>query len=200
MTKKPVVSSLLATVMIANIAWADMGTVQAAENLNLAKGCKAVASSHEVSDKVDTSPAKAVDGDMATRWGTAQNKADNEWIEIDLGGEQTVRQININFERTDETQNILSYKVELEENGKYAEVFKKETKAKQKEVIQLDKAHKATKVKVTILSADQGTINWKNVGINEIEVYGEEQDIEAAESMQKFSKKKRKQNKKKLFS
>lgn len=182
MKKKQVVSSLLATVMIANIALADMGTVQAAENLNLAKGCKAVASSHEVSDKVDTSPAKAVDGDMATRWGTAQNKADNEWIEIDLGGEQTVRQININFERTDETQNILSYKVELEENGKYAEVFKKETKAKQKEVIQLDKAHKATKVKVTILSADQGTINWKNVGINEIEVYGEEQDIEAAEN------------------
>ena len=61
-----------------------------------------------MSDQIDTSPAKAVDGDMATRWGTAQNKADNEWIEIDLDGEKTVRQININFERTDEAQNILS--------------------------------------------------------------------------------------------
>ena len=40
-------------------------------------------------------------------------------------------------------------------------------------MIQLDKNHKATKVKVTVLSADQGTINWKNVGINEIEVYSE---------------------------
>ena len=63
-------------------------------------------------DQIDTSPAKAVDGDMATRWGTAQNKADNEWIEIDLDGEKTVRQININFERTDEAQNILSYKID----------------------------------------------------------------------------------------
>ena len=134
MKKRQVVSGLLASVMIANIALVDMGPVQAAEKLNLAEGCKVTASSYEVSDQVDTSPAKAVDGDMATRWGTAQNKADNEWIEIDLGGEQTVRQININFERTDETQNILSYKVELEENGKYAEVFKKETKAKQKKL------------------------------------------------------------------
>ncbi len=33
---------------------------------------------------------------MKTRWGTAQNKADNEWIEINLGEEKTVRQININ--------------------------------------------------------------------------------------------------------
>lgn len=180
MKKKQVVSGLLATVMIANIALVDMGPVQAAENLNLAKGCNVTASSYEVSDQIDTSPAKAVDGDMATRWGTAQNKADNEWIEIDLDGEKTVRQININFERTDEAQNILSYKIELEENGKYTEVYKKTAKAKQKEVIQLDKNHKATKVKVTVLSADQGTINWKNVGINEIEVYSEL--VEAADA------------------
>ncbi len=177
MKKKQVVSGLLATVMIANIALVDMGPVQAAENLNLAKGCNVTASSYEVSDQIDTSPAKAVDGDMATRWGTAQNKADNEWIEIDLDGEKTVRQININFERTDEAQNILSYKIELEENGKYTEVYKKTAKAKQKEVIQLDKNHKATKVKVTVLSADQGTINWKNVGINEIEVYSELMEV-----------------------
>lgn len=180
MKKKQVMSGLLATVMLANIALVDMGPVEAAENLNLAKGCKVTASSYEVSEKLDTSPAKAVDGDMTTRWGTAQNKAENEWIELDLEGEKTVRQININFERTDEHQNILGYKVELEEDGKYAEVFKKETKAKQKEVIQLDKDHKATKVKVTVLSADYGTINWKNVGINEIEVYSEL--VEAADA------------------
>ena len=180
MKKKQVMSGLLATVMIANIALVDMGSVQAAENLNLAKGCKVTASSYEVSDKLDTSPTKAVDGDMTTRWGTAQNKAENEWIQLDLEGEKTVRQININFERTDANQNILGYKVELEENGKYTEVYKKEEKAKQKEVIQLDKDHKATKVKVTVLSADQGTINWKNVGINEIEVYSEL--VEAADA------------------
>ena len=69
MKKKQVVSGLLATVMIANIALVDMGPVQAAENLNLAKGCNVTASSYEVSDQIDTSPAKAVDGDMATPLG-----------------------------------------------------------------------------------------------------------------------------------
>ncbi len=63
MKKRQVVSGLLASVMIANIALVDMGPVQAAENLNLAKGCNVTASSYEVSDQIDTSPAKAVDGD-----------------------------------------------------------------------------------------------------------------------------------------
>ena len=168
MNKKQGVIGLVATVMIANAAFVDVRPVYAVENLNLAKGCTVNASSYEVDS---TSPSKAVDGDIKTRWGTAQNKADNEWIEINLGGEKTVRQVNINFERTDDAQNILGYKIELEENGQYKEVYRKTTKAKQNEIIQLDKDHQATKVKVTVLSADGGTINWKNVGINEIEVY-----------------------------
>lgn len=168
MNKKQGVIGLVATVMIANAAFVDVRPVYAVENLNLAKGCTVNASSYEVDS---TSPSKAVDGDIKTRWGTAQNKADNEWIEINLGGEKTVRQININFERTDDAQNILGYKIELEEGGQYKEVYRKSTKAKQNEIIQLDKDHQATKVKVTVLSADGGTINWKNVGINEIEVY-----------------------------
>lgn len=168
MNKKQGVIGLVATVMIANAAFVDVRPVYAVENLNLARGCTVNASSYEVDS---TSPSKAVDGDMKTRWGTAQNKADNEWIEINLGEEKTVRQININFERTDDAQNILGYKIELEEDGQYKEVYRKTTKAKQNEIIQLDKDHQATKVKVTVLSADGGTINWKNVGINEIEVY-----------------------------
>ena len=170
MNKKQGVIGLVATVMIANAAFVDVRPVYAVENLNLAKGCQVTASSYEVNA---TSPDKAVDGDITTRWGTAQNKAENEWIEINLGEEKTVRQININFERTDDAQNILGYKIELEENGQYKEVYRKTTKAKQTEIIQLDKDHQATKVKVTVLSADAGTINWKNVGINEIEVYSQ---------------------------
>ena len=111
MNKKQGVIGLVATVMIANAAFVDVKPVYAVENLNLAKGCTVNASSYEVDS---TSPSKAVDGDIKTRWGTAQNKADNEWIEINLGGEKTVRQVNINFERTDDAQNILGYKIELE--------------------------------------------------------------------------------------
>ena len=37
-----------------------------------------------------------------------------------------------------------------------------------------------TKVKLTILEAD--TTFWANVGINEIEVYGQEQDVEITEN------------------
>ena len=39
-------------------------------------------------------------------------------------------------------------------------------------LIKLTSPVSATDVKVTILSADAGTINWVNVGINEIEIYG----------------------------
>lgn len=170
--KRKLIGGLLAAAMIFNLSMSMVPARQAeaAENPNLALNKTVTASGFEVAS---TAPEKAVDGDMATRWGTAQNQAANEWIEIDLDGAQTVRQININFERTDANQNILGYKVELKENDMYTEVYKKEEKAKQKEVIQLEEAHQATHVKVTVLEADGGTMNWVNVGINEIEVYGE---------------------------
>lgn len=130
MNKNQGVIGLVATVMIANAAFVDVRPVYAVENSNLAKGCTVNASSYEVDS---TSPSKAVDGDTKTRWGTAQNKADNEWIEINLGGEKTVRQININFERTDDAQNILGYKIELEKTDnikKYIERLLKLNKLK----------------------------------------------------------------------
>lgn len=96
MNKKQGVIGLVATVMIANAAFVDVRPVYAVENLNLAKGCTVNASSYEVDS---TSPSKAVDGDMKTRWGTAQNKADNEWIEINLEKKrQYVRLISISKE------------------------------------------------------------------------------------------------------
>lgn len=110
---------------------------------------------------------------LTTRWGTAQNLAANEWNQCKSWFFQTIQQININFERTDDAQNILGYKVEIANgNDTYTEIYRKEEKAKQKEVIKLTSPVSATDVKVTILSADAGTINWVNVGINEIEIYG----------------------------
>lgn len=81
------------------------------------------------------------------------------------------KQINIDFERKDADQNITSFKVELKQGDTYTKVYQKDTRAKQQEIILLDQAQQASAVKVTVLSADGGTMNWVNVGINEISVY-----------------------------
>mgnify|MGYP001133676571 CR=1 FL=1 len=79
MNKKQGVIGLVATVMIANAAFVDVRPVYAVENLNLARGCTVNACSYEVDS---TSPGKAVDGDMKTRWGTAQNKAERQYVRL----------------------------------------------------------------------------------------------------------------------
>ena len=167
MKKKKVISALLAAVLISNSGLVGIGPVTAAGPVNLARG-KAVTVSSEESENPK---ANAVDGDHSTRWATPQNKAVNEYIEIDLDGAKPVQQIQIYFEKSDAEQNILGYQVELEENGAYKVVHTKSEKAKQEEIIQLESAHKATKVKVKILNVKQE--GWVNVGINEIEVYSE---------------------------
>lgn len=180
MKKKQVVSGLLATVMIANIALVDMEPVQAAEKLNLAEGCKAVASEFEIDT---TSAAQAVDGNKSTRWGTSENRMNGEWIEIELKKPTNIDQIKVFWERTAERQNIKKWKVEVLKTDGSWETVKlddKDDKEAVESTIDLAKAVLGTKVKLTILEAD--TTYWPNVGINEIEVYGEEQDVEAAEN------------------
>lgn len=180
MKKKQVMSGLLATVMLANIALVDMGPVEAAESLNLAKGCKAVASEFEIDS---TSAAQAVDGNKGTHWGTSQNKMNGEWIEIELKKPTNINQIKVFWERTAERQNIKKWKVEVLKTDGSWETVKlddKDDKEPVESTIDLKEPVLGTKVKLTILEAD--TTYWANVGINEIEVYGEEQDIEAAEN------------------
>ena len=181
MRRKRLISIVLTAAMVANFITVKSKTVQAVENMNLALNKPITASSFEVDS---TSPQKAVDGDITTRWGTKQNKAANEWIEVDLEESKPIKQINICFERTNEKQNILEYKVELENNGTYTEVYKKTEKAEQNEKIIFDELKTASKVKITILNADGGTINWKNVGINEIEIYSDIiKDVESRENI-----------------
>lgn len=184
MKKKQVVSGLLSAAMIMNVALVDMGPVQAATQMNLALNRPTSASSYEkpAGQPEKTAPSKAVDGNLETWWGTDQNKAKNEHIEVTLDGVQTVKQINVHFERDDAGQNIKKFKVEIKnEQDQYEEVYKNSTdRAKQLETITLPEAKKAKAVKVTILDADGGKINWVNVGIREIEVYA--QDIEATEN------------------
>ena len=167
MKKKKVISALLAAVLISNSGLVGIGPVTAAGPVNLARGKTVTVSSEER----ENPKANAVDGNHSTRWATPQNKAVNEYIEIDLDGEKSVQQIQIYFEKSDAEQNILGYQVELEENGSYKVVHTKSEKAKQEEIIQLNSVHMATKVKVKILNVKQE--GWVNVGINEIEVYSE---------------------------
>ena len=162
---KKVVKSLLASMMLASCITFIPAN---ASSTNLALNKTASASSFEVDS---TNASKAVDGNENTWWGTGQNKASGEWINVNLGGEQTVRQIKLLFEREDAGQNILGYTVSLKVNGEYQNVYSKTSKAKKEEVIQLDQDYTATDVKVTIDNADGGTLGWVNVGIREIEVY-----------------------------
>ena len=164
---KAAIGSVLAAVTLLSMSLTGVTAAQASDD-NLALNQTVTASSHE---EASTAPEKAVDGDLATRWGTAQNKAANEWIEVGLGGTKTVKQINIDFERKDADQNITSFKVELKQGDTYTKVYQKNTRAKQQEIILLAQAQQASAVKVTVLSADGGTLNWVNVGINEISVY-----------------------------
>ena len=110
MKKKQVVSGLLSAAMIMNVALVDMGPVQAATQMNLARGCSVVASNVE---DANHGAEKAVDGKMDTWWGTAKDKHLNENIEVTLKKPTKVKQVKVFFERTDSESNIKKFKVEL---------------------------------------------------------------------------------------
>lgn len=200
--KKKVVSCLLAAAMVVSSGAAVPGfffmpeEVQAAENdtkaekENLAlKGT--AAASHAETDS--TSAAKAIDGDKATRWGTAQNRVTNEWIEVTLEKPAKVSEIKVFWERTGATgshpNNIKQWKVDVKTmGGEYKTVHQKtdeDTYAPSEQAITLDENTQevVTAVKITVNKADAGPDNyWSNIGLNEIEIYGEESDTESAEN------------------
>ena len=134
------------------------------ENPNLALNATVTESSYEIAGYEGS---KVVDGNLSTRWGTAQNVANGDWVNLDLGESKTISQIIIRFERPDDGQNIFKYHLELDGTT----VWVKEEKAKQVETITFIAPKTARNVKLVIDSADKGTINWLNVGVNEIEVY-----------------------------
>ena len=167
---KRLLALVLAAAMILSLAPVR---ARAAENENLALGKSVTVSSYEAGTNFDGS--KITDGSLetASRWGTGQNAAVGEWAEIDLGAAAAIKQIDIYFERSDAEQNILSYQVEFYANGAYTTVYTKAEKALQHECIVLEEAEPAEKVKITVLDADEGTMNWLNVGIVEVELYGD---------------------------
>ena len=167
---KRLLAFVLAAAMILSLAPAR---AVAAENENLALGKSVTVSSYEDGTNFDGSKITDGDRDPMSRWGTGQNAGAGEWAEIDLGKAESIKQIDIYFERSDAEQNILSYQVEFYADGAYTTVYTKTEKALQHECIVLDEAKPAEKVKITILDADGGTLNWVNVGIVEVELYGD---------------------------
>lgn len=180
MKKKQVVSGLLATMMIANIALVDMGPVQAAEKLNLAKGCKVTASDAENANPV----ANAVDGKESTHWATNQGKASGSWVEIELKKPTKVSGVKIFWERlvsNATNQNIKKWKVEAYTTEGVYQLLHEDTDGAydtQNADVKVENPVLATKIKVTIVEADNRNNYWENVGINEIEVYGEEMNVD----------------------
>lgn len=200
--KKKVVSCLLAAAMVVSSGAVVPGfffmpeKVQAEENdtkaekENLALKGTAAASEAEADS---TSVAKAIDGNKGTHWGTSQNKVTNEWIEVTLEKPTKVSEIKVFWERTgaagNHQNNIKQWKVDVKTmSGEYKNVHQKTdegTYAPSEQTITLaeDAQEVVTAVKITVNKADKGPDNfWSNIGLSEIEIYGEESDIEAAEN------------------
>ena len=200
--KKKVVSCLLAATMVASSGVLAPGVfltpekVQAEENAetaekeNLAKKGTAKASEQEAES---TSASKAIDGDKGTHWGTAENKVTNEWIEVALKKPTKISEIKVFWERTGleggRPNNIKQWKVDVKTtDGKYKNVFEKKddkeyAPSQQTISIKSDQQEVVTAVKITVNKADKGPDNfWNNIGLSEIEVYGEETGVETTEN------------------
>lgn len=81
------------------------------DSVNLAKGRAATASSTEWSLLGSFTPAKAVDGNLATRW--ASGWSDNQWLQVDLGSAQQVGKVSIDWEKAYAT----GYAIQVSTNG-----------------------------------------------------------------------------------
>ena len=188
---KRFLSLLLALVMVIGlmpVGHAHAEEVAASPNLALGKEVKSTGWESGTTFVA----ANAVDGDRATRWSTntsigdadAGIKPEAQSIMIDLGSEQPIKRIEIYFERSDAEQNIKEYEVkistdeanwndpELTEGWEAVYADNDSNKAKQHETVNLNQSETARYVMLTVTDYDGGTIDYPNVGINEIEIYG----------------------------
>jgi acyl-homoserine lactone acylase PvdQ len=84
---------------------------------NQAVGKTATASSYETG-LLNSPPSRAVDGDPATRW--ASDWSDPQWLKVDLGNEQTIRRVVLQWE----SAYASAYKVEVSrDNVNWQQVF-----------------------------------------------------------------------------
>ncbi|GHH97490.1 discoidin domain-containing protein [Neobacillus kokaensis] len=138
-----------------------------AETGNAAVGKTATASNTEAG--TNFVPGNTVDGDWNTRWST--DKANNvpRTLTIDLQALTQVQSVIINWERT----NIIAYNLNYSEDGtQYFPLYRQIQKSDiQRQILDIPSPVNARYLKLEITQYDGGTINWQNVGINEVEVY-----------------------------
>ncbi|MBP0457192.1 discoidin domain-containing protein [Streptomyces montanisoli] len=100
-------AALISSLVAGFLLVAPAGAAHAADTL-LSQGKTATASSTE---NYGTPAANAVDGDTGTRWSSAA--ADPQWLQVDLGAEDTVSQVVLNWEAA----YAKAYKIQLSDDG-----------------------------------------------------------------------------------
>ncbi len=136
----------------------------------------------EVSDYEETSSnpgsqngAKAIDGDMSTRW--ASNNAGNgttaRTLTVTLPASQRVQYFKIFWEKA----NIIKYTIDVSESdsGEFKTVYtNNEQIANTQQTISLDAPVWAKKIRLNVTEYGQAVANWWNVSVKEFEAYAVE--------------------------
>ncbi len=122
---------------------------------------------------------KAVDGNESTRWASPVANAPH-WIYVDLGETKDIQVIKLLWWERKAT----NYEIQISDDaseGSWTTVKTLERPDSKKEKIVLDDVYRARYIRVYINAFDKqdpdGTIEWNNVSINEIEVYGGDPDV-----------------------
>ncbi len=140
--------------------------------VNLALNKSVQANGHEGSN---LTIEKAFDGDATTRWASA-NGVDQKWIQIDLGQEETITEIIINWERRNATDYKLYISNDTEDFGEPVFVGTEPSQTYKEEIV-LSAPVDGRYVKLVIddfqLADIGGGVDWDTVSIYEFEVYGE---------------------------
>ena len=153
------------------------GVVPSESDENIALGKQAFASGSEADT---TQPENLTDGDTASRdsrWACPQG-AQSPWAYVDLGYTYNVKTVKLFWE----TRKPTSYEIQiaadgadLEAEGAWETVYTGGRPAEKTDVIVLDEARTARYVRVLVNDYEakdpDGTGNWDNVSLYEIEVY-----------------------------
>ncbi|WP_066387432.1 discoidin domain-containing protein [Neobacillus mesonae] len=148
-----------------------------AETGNAAVGKTASASNTEAG--TNFVPGNTVDGDWNTRWSTDKGNNVPRTLTIDLEALTQVQSVIINWERT----NIIAFNMTYSEDGTQYFPFYRQTQKSdiQRQILNIPSPVNARYLKLEITQYDGGTINWQNVGINEVEVYSTKNNEAPAE-------------------
>lgn len=116
--------------------------------------------------------AKAIDGDLNTRWATDNDGQGTtaRTLTVTLPAEQRVQYLKINWEKT----NIKEYAIEVKsgKNNEFKQVYTSNKQiAKTEEIIQLEQPEWAKEIRLNIKSYGESVQAWYNVSVAEFGAY-----------------------------